>query len=50
MMRVVKHWHRLPREMADAHPWKHSRSGWMGQPGLVEDIPAYCRGLGLDGL
>jgi len=26
-VRVVKHWHKLPREM---DPWKHSRSDWMG--------------------
>jgi len=29
-MRVVKHWNRLPRDVADAHPWKCSRPGWMG--------------------
>ena len=27
-MRVVKHWHRLPRERwSMPHPWKHLRSG-----------------------
>jgi len=30
--------------------WKHSRPGWTGseQPGLVEDVSAHCRGVGLD--
>ena len=28
-IRVVRQWHRLPREAVDApHPWGHSRSGW----------------------
>ena len=30
IMRVVRHWHRLPREAVAAPPWKCSRPGWMG--------------------
>ena len=35
--RVVKHWHRLPRELWVLHPWRCSRLGWVGpeQPELV---------------
>jgi len=29
-MRAVRHWHRLPRDVVDAPPWKCSRPGWMG--------------------
>ena len=26
-IRVVRHWHRLPREKVVPRPWRHSRSG-----------------------
>jgi len=29
-MRMVRLWHRLPREAVDAPPWQCSRPGWMG--------------------
>jgi len=29
-LRVVRHWHRLPRELRTPPPWKCSRPGWMG--------------------
>ena len=29
-LRVVMHWHRLPREAVDAPSLKYSRPGWMG--------------------
>jgi len=47
-MRMVKPWHRLPREAVDAPPWKCSRPGWMvfEQPALVEGVPAHGRGDG----
>jgi len=50
-MRVVKHWHRLPREVVDAPPLEtlevrlHESSE---PPDLVEDVTAHCRGVGLD--
>jgi len=47
-MRVVKHWHRLLREAGCSLPG--SVQGQVGcsseQPGLVEDVPAYGRGVG----
>jgi len=60
-MRVVKHWHRLPRvvQIAQiAHSGRcllpesvegHIRQG-SEQPGLFEDVPAHCGGAGLDDL
>jgi len=48
-MRVVKHWHRFPREVVNA-PSLEKVQGQVGlgseQPDL--DVPAHCRGVGLD--
>jgi len=52
-MRVVKHWHRLPREVADApflETFKVRLDGAVSSPAPVEDVPAHCRWAGLDGL
>jgi len=45
--RVVKHWHRLPRETRFPIPGNiQTQVGWGSeQPSLVEDVLAYCRGL-----
>ncbi|KAK4822678.1 hypothetical protein QYF61_019547 [Mycteria americana] len=52
MRRVVKHWHRLPR--GGRCPIPGNIQGQVGrgseQPDLVEDVPAHCRGVGLDDL
>jgi len=51
-MRMVKHWNRFPR--GSGGPIYTNIQGQAGrhseQPGLVEDIPADCRGGGLDDL
>jgi len=49
---MVKPWHRLPR--GGPCPTSGNIQGQVGrgseQPGLVEDVPAHCRGVGLDDL
>jgi len=51
-MRVVKHWNRLPRETVEAPSLETLKARLDGaeQPGLVEDISANCKGVGLDDL
>ena len=51
-MRVVKHWKMLPREMVDAPSLEtfKVRLDRTQQPYLIEDVPAHCRGFGLDNL
>jgi len=51
MTRVVKRWHRLPREAVETpflETFKSRLDGALSN--LVEDVPAHCRGGGLDGL
>jgi len=46
-VRVVKHWHRFPREAVAAPSLEVFKVGWSSeQPGLVEDVPANGRGAG----
>jgi len=49
-MRVVKHWN----QRGSGGPIPGNIQGQVGQgseqPGLAEDDPAHCRGVGLDGL
>ena len=35
-IRVVRHWHRLPREVVVHHPWRRPRSGGRGSEHLKE--------------
>lgn len=45
-MRVVEHWHRLPRESVDASGNVHAEVGQGSeQPYLLRDVPAHCREL-----
>jgi len=48
-IRVVKHWHRLPREAVPAPSLEvfQGQVGWSSeQPGLGENVPAHGRGVG----
>jgi len=51
-MRVLKHWSRLLS--GGRCPKPGNIQGQVGrgseQPDLVEDVPAHCRGIGLDDL
>jgi len=46
-MRVAKHWHSLRGEVVPGNILGHVGQGYE-QPDPVEDVPAHCRGLGLD--
>jgi len=51
-MRVVRHWDRLPKGGRCSVPGNvQGQGGWGSeQPDQVEDVPAHCRGVGLDDL
>ena len=49
-MRMGTHWNRLPREAVGA-PSLGGHAGWgCEQPGVPGGVPAYSRGLEIDGL
>ena len=52
-VKVVRHWHRLPREAENA-PFPGNVQGQIGrgfeQLGLVDGVPAHGRGVGTDDL
>lgn len=52
MMSIVNHGHRLPRGGGWSVPGSmEGQVGWDSEPcDLTEDVPAYCRVVGLDGL
>ena len=56
-MRIVRHWHRLPRDAVDAlslETFKARLDQGLEQPDLAVDVPVHCsmgsRGVGLDDL
>ena len=48
-IRVVKHWNRLPSGGPIPGNIQGQAECGCEQPGLAEDVPAQCRGIGLDG-
>ena len=50
MVRMVRHGHRLPREVVGALSLETPRSGWIRAPDGAVGVPANCRNVGLDGL
>ena len=49
-MRVVKPWHRLPKEVVDAPTLETLVGRGSEQPDAVEDVPVHCLRIGLDDL
>lgn len=47
-LRMVRHWHRLPREVADVPPSELLKAGWVLQRlCLVGGLPATAGGVGI---
>ena len=53
MIRVVRHWYKLPREVVavpSLEAFEARLDGVFEQPDLVKDVPAHASRVGLDGL
>jgi len=49
-VRVAKYWHRLPREVAESPSLETFKARLDRHLGPAEEVPAHCRGVGLDDL
>lgn len=48
MMRLVRHWHSLPRDVVDTPSLKEFMVGWgFEQPDPVEGVPADGKSVGI---
>jgi len=47
-VRVMRHWHRLPRKVVDALSLETFKARLDRTPDRAVGVPVHCRGIGLD--